>query len=188
MPLGYFVPSYGRTGAFLRMARGHHELVATGPCARLGALAPHVCTTTISSPDGRPLEVRVPFLFATWLILGCLVPNDEVAPLLIYQYIMGAERMGAALDAVLQAFDSDITTPLSPSVLRRHMLRLAVGLRADNASPFTVTLSCLLVVGGNAERTTLRWRRPFQLALLHPLVSSFPDVVLVRHLHHAHVA
>ena len=35
MPLGYFVPSMGRTGPELRVARDTHELLATGPAARI---------------------------------------------------------------------------------------------------------------------------------------------------------
>ena len=38
MPLVYVVSPNGRTGAELRVARGTHELKATGQCARLGAL------------------------------------------------------------------------------------------------------------------------------------------------------
>ena len=39
-------------------------------------------------------EVRLPFLFVTWLVLGCLVTTEDVAALLVYQYVMGAERLG----------------------------------------------------------------------------------------------
>ena len=41
MPLGYFVPSMGRTGPELRVARGTHELLATDPAARIGTLLPN---------------------------------------------------------------------------------------------------------------------------------------------------
>ena len=107
MPLGYFVSANGRTGARLRVARGAHELLATGPAARLGTLAPHLTTTTTISADGRPLEVRLPFLLALWLVLGCLVPSEDLLDLFIYQHIVGAERLGAALDVLLDALDID---------------------------------------------------------------------------------
>ena len=90
MPLGYFVPANGRAGAELRVARGRHELLATGPSAHLGTLLPHLATTTTQAPDGRPLEVRLPFLLALWLVLGCLTPAEDVLGLLVYEYIVGA--------------------------------------------------------------------------------------------------
>ena len=74
MPLGYFVAAEGRTGAALRVARGGHELLATWPAARLGTLLPHNTITTDIAPDGRPLELRLPFALALWLVLGCLLP------------------------------------------------------------------------------------------------------------------
>ena len=81
MPLAYVVPANGRTGAYLRASRGAHELLATGPAARLGSLLPHLTTTTTIAADGRPLEIRLPFLLALWLLLGCLTITDEVAAL-----------------------------------------------------------------------------------------------------------
>ena len=93
MPLGYFVPANGRAGAELRVARGRHELLATGPSAHLGTLLPHLTTTTTQAPDGRPLEVRLPFLFmALWLVLGCLTPAEDVPGLLVYGYKLLALR------------------------------------------------------------------------------------------------
>ena len=80
------------------MARTVHELLATGPAARLGTLLPHLTTTTTITADGRPLEVRLPLLLALWLVLGCLVPAEDIVDLYVYQYMVGAERLGAALD------------------------------------------------------------------------------------------
>ena len=97
MPLGYFVAAEGRIGAALRVARGGHELVATGPAARLGTLLPHNTTTTTQSSDGRPLEVRLPFALALWLVLGCLLPSEDVLALLVYEYVVGAERQMVSL-------------------------------------------------------------------------------------------
>ena len=85
MPVGYVVSPNGRTGAELRVARGAHELLATGKAARLGKLLPHLTTTTTIGPNGHPLEVRLPFALVTWLILGTLTITDEVAELLVYQ-------------------------------------------------------------------------------------------------------
>jgi len=97
MPLGYVVPALGRTGDDLRAARGPHELLATGPAARLGSLLPHLTTTTNATPEGRPLEVRLPFLLALWLILGCLTITNDVAILCVYEYMVGAENASAQL-------------------------------------------------------------------------------------------
>ena len=152
MPLGYFIEAHGRAGAELRVARGRHELLATGPAARIGSLLPHLTTTTTQAPDGRPLEVRMPFLLALWLVLGCLVPAEDVLGLLVYEHIVGAERLGAALDTILAALDStDFGMAVAPSVLRRKLLELGAKLRGTNGVPFTVTAACLIVVGGNAD-------------------------------------
>ena len=149
MPIGYVVSPNGRTGAELRIARTVHELVATGKSARLGKLLPHLTTTTNTGPNGHPIEVRLPFALVTWLVLGTLTITDEVAEFLIYMYVVGAERLGAACDMVLTGYDND--DPISPSVLRRYFLDTAETLRAEQPVPFTVTASCLLLVGGMAD-------------------------------------
>ena len=92
MGLGYVVEAAGRTGPELRLARQAHELIATGISARLGLLLPHNTTTTAEA-NGRPIEVRLPFLLATWLILGTITVTDEVRAFFIYQYAVGAERL-----------------------------------------------------------------------------------------------
>ena len=145
MPVGYVVSPNGRTGAELRVARGAHELLATGKAARLGKLLPHLTTTTNTGPNGHPLEVRLPFALVTWLILGTLTITDEVAELLVYMHVVGAERLGAACDRVLTSYDND--DPVAPSVLRRYFLDTAETLRVHQPVPFTVTASCLLLAG-----------------------------------------
>ena len=86
------------------------------------------------------------------MVLGCLVPNDAVAALFVYMHIVGAERLGAALDVLMAYFDiDDAAIALTPSVLRRKLLERAVHARARDVGPFTVTAACLLVVGGNAD-------------------------------------
>ena len=150
MPLGYVVPALGRTGADLRAARGPHGLVATGPAARLGSLLPHLTTTTTQTADGRPLEVRLPFLLALWLVLGCLTITDDVAILCVYEFLVNADRLGAVLDELLNInyHDAEIVTP---SVLRRKLLLLAASLHAETPALFRVTAACLFVVGGDAD-------------------------------------
>ena len=44
-----------------------------------------------------PLTVRVPYLLACWLVLGCLIVSDEVRSLYLYEYVIGAERIGTAV-------------------------------------------------------------------------------------------
>ena len=129
MPLSYVVEAFGRTGAELRVARGAHDLIATGASSRLGLLLPGHTTTTVVTPDGRPLEVRLPFLLASWLLLGTLTVHVQVGVLLVYEHMIGAERLGAALDLLLGALTNN--EPLTPSVLRRHLLRLAATMRPD---------------------------------------------------------
>ena len=149
MPIGYIVQAAGRHGAVLRQARGQHELEARGTSARLGLLLPHHTTTTTQSPEGTPLTVRVPYLLACWLVLGCLLVSDEVRNLYLYEHVIGAERLGAALDCLLGSYDT--MEPHTPSVLRRRLLALGAVLRAEQPGVFTVTRACLLVVGGDAD-------------------------------------
>ena len=84
-----------------------------------------------------------------WLVLGTLTITDEVAELFVYMYVVGAERLGAACDMVLTGYDND--DPVSPSVLRRYFLDISETLRAEQPLPFTMTASCLLLVGGMAD-------------------------------------
>ena len=35
--------------------------------------------------------MRVPYLLACWLVLGCLLVSDEVHDLYLYEYVVGAE-------------------------------------------------------------------------------------------------
>ena len=68
--------------------------------------------------------MRVPYLLACWLVLGCLLVSDEVRDLFLYEYTVGAERIGAALDCLLGSYDD--LEPHTPSVLRRRLLALAL--------------------------------------------------------------
>ena len=42
--------------------------------------------------------MRVPYLLACWLVLGCLLVSDEVRDLFLYEHTVGAERIGEALE------------------------------------------------------------------------------------------
>ena len=91
--------------------------------------------------------MRVPYLLACWLVLGCLLVSDEVRDLFLYEYTVGAERIGAALDCLLGSYDNMVAH--TPSVLRRRLLALAAVLRVEQPGVFTATRACLLVVGGD---------------------------------------
>ena len=94
------------------------ELEARGASARLGLLLPHNTTTTSQNPQGTPLTVRVPYLLACWLVLGCLLVSDEVRDLYLFEHVcnvVGAERIGAALDCLLGSYDTmEAHTPSRP--------------------------------------------------------------------------
>ena len=105
MPLGYFVGAGGRVGPELWVALDRRT--SSSRLARPRASA--CCYRTSQQPflcpvgaNGRPIEVRLPFLLATWLILGTITVTDEVRAFFIYQYVVGAERLGAALDLALR--------------------------------------------------------------------------------------
>ena len=141
MPVGYYVAAAGRTGAELRVARGEHLLVATGKAANIGTFLPHLTTIVSVNAAGSPIEVRLPYLLAVWLVVGCLTITDEVKDLLVCKYMVGAERMGAALDLLLGKCNLTLETT-SPSVLRTEFLRLSASMsvtqpiqRAASRSP-----------------------------------------------------
>ena len=69
MPLPYIIAASGRSGAALRVARSGHELLVTGPAARIGSLLPHDTTITTLSASQRPLEVRLGFNLVLWLVI-----------------------------------------------------------------------------------------------------------------------
>ena len=169
MPLGYEVQPEGRSAAALRLARGKHGLVATGPAAALGLLLPHDTTVTTKAPDGRPLEVKLSFRLGTWLVAHTLIISDAVAPLALYAYQVGAERLGAALDLILPQLS--LTEPVSPSVLRKAITSKAEALRRSHPKVLTVTFACLLLVGGDDDDDELQNMSPS--VATPPLVPSF---------------
>ena len=148
MPINFEVDAAGRAGAELRVARRDMRLVCTGPAARLGLLLPHLTTTITRSPStGLPVTVRVQYLLPLWLAAGTLVANDAVKQLLVFQYLLGCERCGVAIDCLLSHWPDN--TPTSPSVLRKFFITTAVRLRAETPATFTVTPACI----------PCRWRR-----------------------------
>ena len=167
MPVGYYVAAAGRTGAELRVARGEHLLVATGKAANIGTFLPHLTTIVSVNAAGSPIEVRLPYLLAVWLVLGCLTITDEVADLLVYKFMVGAERMGAAADLLLGKCDLTLEAT-SPSVLRADLLRISVGLRASQPISFTITINCLIIVGGDPDNLECG---ALAVALLTPPIS-----------------
>ena len=150
MPINFEVDAAGRAGAELRVARRDMRLVCTGPAARLGLLLPHLTTTTTRSPStGQPVTVRVQYLLPLWLAAGTLVANDAVKQLLVYEYLLGCERCGVAIDCLLAHWTDNL--PVSPSVLRKFFITSAVRLRTETPATFTVTPACMLLVGTMSE-------------------------------------
>ena len=149
MPIDFTVRPEGRSGLELRLARANHDLNASGPSARLASLLPqHVQALTVDA-EGRPISARLPYSLAAWLVVGMLTLEPAVVPLAVFMYIIGAERMGIALDAALSKHASD--DEVSTSVLRLLLTRHAAGLRGTNPEHFMVTATDLIVVGGDAD-------------------------------------
>ena len=152
MPLRYVVPSDGQVGPALRAARGDHTLRATGPSAWLGSFLPHTTSTITTVPNGHPLEAGLSFALALWLTLGCVIPSEDVLTLFVYEHMVGAERLGTALDMMINEYtDREGYAAVSPSVLQRFCQTASIRLRKVNVQAFTVTPSYLLIVGGTID-------------------------------------
>ena len=114
---------------------------ATGKAAIIGTFLPYLTTIVSVNASGTPIEVRLPYLLAVWLVVGCLTITDEVAELFVFMYMVGAERMGSVLDLLLGKCDLTLEAT-SPSVLRAEFLRLSASMsvtqpiqRAASRSP-----------------------------------------------------
>ena len=153
MPIDYAVRPEGRSGVELRLARAGHDLNASGPSARLALLLPQHAQALTVDADGRPVTARLPYALVAWLVVGMLTLEPAVVPLAVYMYIIGAERLGIALEAALSKHASD--DEVSPSVLRHHLARHAAGLRATNPEHFIVSAPDLLLVGGDADNAEM---------------------------------
>ena len=79
------------------------------------------------------------FTFVEWLVAPLLVLEESVKREKMYQYTVGMERMGAALDCALAKLKGD--SPRAPAVLRAQ-LRCAAErdreLRGDQATEYVV--------------------------------------------------
>ena len=73
------------------------------------------------------------------------LPPDTAKQLLVYEYLLGCERCGAAIDCLLAHWTDN--NPVSPSVLRKFFITTAVRLRAETS-------------GGCSVRATTVWRHP----------------------------
>ena len=91
----------------------------------------------------------VQYLLPLWLAAGTLIANDAVKQLLVYQYLLGCERRGVAIDCLLAHWTDNL--PVSPSVLRKFFITSAVRLRTETPATFTVTPACMLLVGTMSE-------------------------------------
>jgi hypothetical protein len=139
MPIDYAVRPEGRSGVELRMARDAHDLNLSGPGARLAAILPqHVQALTVDA-EGRPVTARVPYTFIAWLVVGMLTLEPAVVPLAVYMYLIGAERLGIALDAALSKHASD--AEMSPSLLRHGGIP-SPGPRATSLGPRVNCTKC----------------------------------------------
>jgi len=82
--------------------------------------------------------------FALWLALPMLVFSPTVGVSLVVGHIVGAQRLGAALDAALRAlgYVGEDAPRCTATVLRARLQRKAAELRKDPAlrQTFTVAL------------------------------------------------
>ena len=74
--------------------------------------------------------------FALWLAIGTLVPSQQVKTMRIQRYLVGPERLGAALDAALATIAG--SGAIAVTVLRAALLHAASTLRALAPNTFTV--------------------------------------------------
>ena len=107
--------------------------------------------------------------------MGCLISHADVLALRVYEYMVGASRLGAAIDKLVTAYieknGDGVTTP---SVVRRYFLELDIHLRGESAVSFTVTPSCLFVVGGTVVSGRCRMHLPHELTTALPTPAIEP--------------
>ena len=132
MVLEFVVNDDGHTGVDLRRHRGPHNLLGKGQCRRLAKLVPSAC-----SDNGTAAELS--FGFVEWLSSPILFLDDTVRDMFVYQFLIGLERMGNALDSALAKIKDD--APRSAGVLRAQLRNVVTIIRAaggPNADIFTV--------------------------------------------------
>ena len=115
MVLEYVVPDDGYTGLALIRHRGVHDLFGKGESRRLAMLLPSLLTNNGTA-------ACLSFRLVEWLVCPFLFPDITVRDKRFYEYLVGIERMGAALDCALSKIRGD--SPRPPAVLRSQ-LRLA---------------------------------------------------------------
>ena len=132
MVLEFAIADGGLTGVALRRHRGPHNIHGKGQCRRLVKLVPSLIQDTGTT-------ALLYFRFVEWLAAPILFPNATVQDKPVYQYLVGIERMGAALDCAIAKLKGD--APRAPAVLRAQ-LRRAVEKdryeRGDEATEYVV--------------------------------------------------
>ena len=124
MPLSFAVPDNGQVGFALRRQRGVHNTLGTGACRRLASLLPIEVSV---SPDAD--AAALPLDLVIYLSYAMLRIEQGVRLELLIKYMVGIERMGAAIDKGLEHIRGD--APRSASVLRAELRRIATRLVAD---------------------------------------------------------
>ena len=122
--------------------------------------------------------MRVQYLLPLWLSAGTLVANDAVKQMLVYEYLLGCERCGVAIDCLLAHWNDN--KPVSPSVLRKFFITTAVRLRSETPATFTITPACMLLVGGAADDAEIR-------ALAAPMATPACMPVWMRTVQYHHL-
>ena len=74
MPLRLVVDSISLADEALRLHRGKHDIIGTGPCARLADIIPY----DIQSSSGPPAAVRLSWGLVEFLSLPLLVAGDDI--------------------------------------------------------------------------------------------------------------
>ena len=74
MPLRFVNDSNMLADAALRQHRGTHDVIGTGPCARLADIIPH----DIHSSGGQPAAVRLSWGLVEFLALPLLMAGDDM--------------------------------------------------------------------------------------------------------------
>lgn len=136
MPLSY--DAFPLAGNALAIARGDHEVTATGPCCILHRMIPSPQGVVQANGDVRFSQWRIFFLGLPVLRPGNLPPNALLA-----NFTIGVNRIGIALDIVLVVPTLD-TSPCSPAVARRRITAVATTAYTANPLPFLVMAADLL--------------------------------------------
>ena len=122
----------GLAGNPLVLARGDHDVVATGPCL---ALATWI-------PEFRPIAGPAPntIFFALWRIqwlgLAILRPAPGLPARLLVGCMVNVQRIGVAIEACIAGGLN--LTPTSASVARKLLRRKAAAIFTNTPAPFLV--------------------------------------------------